>query len=163
MKRNVLNQHNGDFIEDSVALGASLILFNPYINYKMNHYYLYIDAGRVIDSTAKFFKVAVPSSKQGQRDYLFLVAHSVEQNHYFELWNQQVADFLWNIGKSLANGSVENPLDFVPLRPISARELVRNIRGHVVDPVPDFVARNQNHMRHFLNVNYRVSSSFSRR
>lgn len=163
MKRNVLNQHNGDFIEDSVTPVASLILFNPYIICIMNHYYLYIDAGRVIDSTAKFYKVAVPSSQQGQRDYLFLVAHSVEQNHYFELWSQLVSEFMWNIGQSLAGGSVENPLDFVPLRPITARELVRNMRGNVVDPMPDFVQRNQNHMRHFLNVNYRVSSSFFRR
>lgn len=160
---NVLNQHNGDYFGDSVALGASYILFNPYINYTMNHYYLYIDAGRVIDSTARFFKVAVPSSQQGQRDYLFLVAHSVERNHFFELWSQQVAEFLWNIGQSLADGCVENPLDFVHIQPISARELVRNMRAHVVDPMPDFVQRNQNHMRHFLNVNYRVSSSFFRR
>lgn len=160
---NVLNQHNGDYFGDSVTLGASIILFNPYIIYTMNHYYLYIDAGRVIDSAAKFYKVAVPSSQQGQRDYLFLVAHSVERGHYFELWSQQVAEFLWNIGQSLADGIVENPLDFVPIRPISARELVRNMRGHVVDPVPDFVLQNQNHMRHFLNVNFRVSSSFFRR
>lgn len=158
-----INKHNGDYSRDSVTLGASIILFNPYINYTMNHYYLYIDAGRVIDSTAKFYKVAVPSSQQGQRDYLFLVAHSVERNHFFELWSNQVDEFLWNIGQSLADGSVENPLDFVPIRPISARELVRNMRDHVVDPVPDFVLRNQNHMRHFLNVNYRVSSSFRRR
>lgn len=163
MKRNVLNQHNGDYFGDSVTMSASLILFNPYINCTMNHYYLYIDAGRVIDSAAKFYKVAVPSSQQGQRDYLFLIAHSVEQNHYFELWSQQVADFLWNIGMSLANGSVANPLDFVPPRPITARELVRNIRGHVVDPVPNFVSHNQNHMRHFLSLNYRVSSAFCRR
>lgn len=163
MKRNVLNQHNGDYFGDSVTMGASLILFNPYIICIMNHYYLYIDAGRVIDSTAKFYKVAVPSSQQGQRDYLFLVARSVEQNHFFELWSQQVAEFLWNIGQSLADGSVENPLDFVPIRPITARELVRNMRGHVVDPVPDFVAQNQNHMRHFLSLNYRVSSAFCRR
>ena len=155
-----INKHNGDYSRDSVTLGASIILFNPYINYTMNHYYLYINAGRVIDSTAKFYKVAVPSSQQGQRDYLFLVAHSVERGHYFELWSDQVAEFLWNIGQSLAEGSVENPLDFVPIRPISARELVKNMRGHIVDPVPDFVMRDQNHMRHFRNVNYRVSSSF---
>lgn len=160
---DVLNTHNGDYFEGSVTKCASLILFNPYISYTMNHYYLYIDAGRVIDSTAKFYKVAVPSSQQGQRDYLFLIAHSVERNHFFEIWSQQVADFIWNIGQSLADGSVENPLDFVPIRPISARELVRNMRGQVVGPLPDFVLHNQNHMRHFLNVNYRVSSSFSRR
>lgn len=160
---NVLNQHYGDYFGDNVALGASLILFNPYISYTMNHYYLYIDAGRVIDSTAKFYKVAVPSSQQGQRDYLFLIAHSVERNHFFEIWSDRVAEFLWNIGQSLADGSVDNPLDFVPIRSITARDLVRNIRGQVVDPVSDFVLHNQNQMRHFLNVNYRVSSSFRRR
>ena len=159
----LINKHNGDYFSDSVTLGASFILFNPYINYTMNHYYLYIDAGRVIDSATKFYKVGVPSSQQGQRDYLFLLAHSVERNHFFELWSNNVAEFLWNIGQSLADECVENPLDFVPIRPISARELVRNMRGHVVDPVPDFVLQNQNHMRHFLNVNYRVSSSFRRR
>ena len=125
-----INKHNGDYSQDSVTLGASIILFNPYINYTMNHYYLYIDAGRVIDSTAKFYKVAVPSSQQGQRDYLFLLAHSVERNHFFELWSDQLAEFLWNIGQILAGECVENPLGFVPIHPINARELVKNMRGH---------------------------------
>ena len=114
-----INKHNANYFRDSVTLGASLILFNPYIIYTMNHYYLYIDAGRVIDSTAKFYKGGAPSARIGQRD--------------------------------------------LHIRPISARELVRNMRGHVVDPVPNFVLHNQNHMRHFFNVNYRVSSSFRRR
>lgn len=127
---NVLNHHNDDYSRDSVTLGASIILFNPYIIYTMNHYYLYIDAGRVIDSTAKFYKVAVPSSQQGQRDYLFLLAHSVERNHFFELWSDQLAAFLWNIAQILAGECVENPLGFVPIRPITARELVINMRGH---------------------------------
>ena len=105
---NVLNHHNDDYSRDSVTLGASLILFNPYIICIMNHYF-------------------------------------------------------WNIGQSLADRMVENPLDLVPIRPRSARELVKNMRGHIVDPVPDFVQRNQNHMRYFLNVNYRMSSSFFRR
>ena len=38
----------------------------------MKHYYYYIMAGREIDETAQFFKVAVGSSKQAQRDFLYL-------------------------------------------------------------------------------------------
>lgn len=121
----------------------------------MTHYYLYIAAGAELDATAKFFKVAVGSSKQSQRDYLFLLAHSVEHFHFFEMWSNEVDLFLdkcWTL----------SGLDRALIQQVSARELVRAFKSNAYPALSQQYLHNVSQMRFALNTAYRVQSNLNR-
>lgn len=121
----------------------------------MTHYYLYIAAGTELDATAKFFKVAVGSSRQSQRDYLFLLAHSVNHFHFFEIWSNDVDAFLdkcWTL----------SGLNRTMLQQVSARELVRAFKSNTYPTLSQQALHNANYQRFALNVAYRIQSNLNR-
>lgn len=128
----------------------------------MVHYYLYIDAGKVLDESTKFYRVSCGSSKQASRDFLFLVAHSVDNGHFFELWSREVDDFYSKVRSSLLPGCKESDGFNVLLIPITARELVKSFKESTAIPIPSNVIDNRKRMLSYLNLNYRVSSAMNR-
>lgn len=125
----------------------------------MTHYFCLIMAGREITSDTRIFKVAVGASRQSDRDYLFLVAQSVEHNWYFEKWSSPVADFVQMVLESLAPELSDDPLGGTIVEGISARELVRNLKMGTKIPTDPQLFRNANNIRHWLSLNYRTMTN----
>lgn len=121
----------------------------------MIHYHLYIAAGAELDATAKFFKVAIGSSKQDQRDYLFLLAHSVDHFHYFEQWSSEVDAFL---DKCWTLAGLERKL----IQRVSARELVRALKANTFPSLSQQYLHNVHYMRNALDIAYRIQSNLNR-
>lgn len=122
----------------------------------MNSYYLYIQAGAIIDESASFYKVAVGTSRQANRDYLFLLAHAEQHAHYFELWSADVAEFVNKIAQSLCR-------DSLPLQLVKARDLVRCLKAAESMPLSAAFLHNQHQLRNILDTNYRIFSNISAR
>lgn len=121
----------------------------------MKHYYFYIEAGREIDESARFYKVAVGSSKQAQRDFLFLTSFSVEHGHYFALVSTESVEFLDKVRAS--QGLRE--IDFTYC---DARDLVRTFKNNVQLMMEPSLMVNNDHQRKILNINYRIMSNLRR-
>lgn len=113
-------------------------------------------AGREIDADTLIYRVGVGTSRQADRDYLFLLAQAVEHNWYFEKWSTQVAEFLHNVLVSLAPASSDDPLGGTLVHGVLLRDLVRAIKNGESVPVDDNAIRNANHMRQWLSLNYRT-------
>lgn len=125
----------------------------------MKHYFCLIMAGREIDSDTRIFKVAVGNSRQSDRDYLFLVAQSVQNNWYFEKWSSQVADFVQMVLESLVPEQSDDPLGGAIVEGITARELVRNLKMGTKIPTDPQLFRNANNIRYWLSLNYRTMTN----
>lgn len=115
-------------------------------------------AGKEIDSESMFFKVAVGSTAQAQRDFLYLTQFAKEHGHYFELWTLEVDLFLEKIANSLPHADGECAATILPMVATSARDLVRSLKDMgVLEPSYD-VQLNQRRLREFLSLNYRIMS-----
>lgn len=129
----------------------------------MVHFYYFIQAGKVIDKTASFYKVAVGSSRQCQRDYLFLLQFSVNNQCYFELVSEKSKDFLERVAQSLCASKQQNPLLELPLQHVKVRDLVRNLKSGTHAAVPVSTLLNKGRARSFLDINYRVFKNIAKR
>lgn len=96
----------------------------------MTHSYLYIEAGRIIDENSKFYRVFVGTSRQANRDYLFLLAYAETNNYFLQIDSQVTDDYLLNIAKSLPNFQKHFPFDNLNLQQVQIRDLVRSIKAH---------------------------------
>lgn len=125
----------------------------------MKRYYLYIDAGQILDESARFFKVGVGISKQANSDFLYLTAHAVNYGHYFEVWSDQVNQFLEKIANSFNHGKNELISDVLNIRLVSARDLVRHYKSSeaLLNSQKNLVARDK--FRKEINLNYRIISN----
>lgn len=122
----------------------------------MTHYYYYIIAGAQCDENTRLFKVGVGSSKQGQRDYLFLTAFAVEHGHYFELVSDKTDDFVRRINLSLGG--------ILPsIMVLSSREMVRYLKGAGLPTLSNDALLSNDAQLKVLNTNYRIISNLRRR
>lgn len=96
----------------------------------MTHSYLYIEAGRIIDENSKFYRVFVGTSRQANRDFLFLLAHAESNNYFLQITSQVTDDYLLNIAKSLPGFQKHFPFDNLNLQQVQIRDLVRAIKAH---------------------------------
>lgn len=122
----------------------------------MTKYHFYIVAGQQVDSTAKFFRVGIGTTKQADRDFLFLLKYAADNGHYFSVWSREVDDFIHRLADSLN-------LDCLPIQAVNARELVRSFRERTSLPFSQDALKNTNAMRYAFNVDYRISSNLNRR
>ena len=95
----------------------------------MKHSYLYIEAGREIDESSRFFRVYVGASAQANRDYLFLLAHATNNNYFLQITSSVTDEYLLNIAKSLPNFESHFPLENLNLQHVQIRDLVRAIKS----------------------------------
>lgn len=120
----------------------------------MTHKFLYIAAGVVIDTTARFYSVTLGTSFQGRRDEKFLDGYATSHGHYFAKWSTCVDEFLTRIRTSLA------PID-ITLLPCSGRQLVRCLKAGTSCAIPSQLLSNAHHMRVQLDLNYRISCNLA--
>lgn len=94
----------------------------------MTHFYYYIEAGRELSTDSNFFRVAVGTNAQAQRDYLFLIAYSVEHAHYFERFSPDSDSFISRVAESIQ-------VPRLPFVQLTARQLVRYFKNAAALPV----------------------------
>lgn len=119
----------------------------------MTHYYYLIAAGRVIDDTTKYYKIAVGTSKQANRDYLTILALATEKNWYFEVVSQKSTEFVTKIAESVAESQVTLPLLSLHFQLMSARDFVRAQKQHISVPLTSDSCRNLNDFMLKMNLN----------
>lgn len=120
----------------------------------MTRYHILIEANQTIDESSKFWKVAVGTSQQANRDYLYLLAFCVDHNFYFQLWSNEVDTFLHNIAKSLNQISTETGVMTLPIQTISARDLVKSIKTATAVKPNLMAEQNRNRLLSLLDSNY---------
>lgn len=123
----------------------------------MTSCYYYIMAGAVIDSTTRIYSVACGTSTQANRDYLFLTAYAVQHGHYFEIRSNNSTNFISSILDNY-KGILTEPA----IQRVSSRELVRSLKSSTVIPAAQNVLDNQNHVLHYLSLDYRTDKFFRR-
>lgn len=123
----------------------------------MTSCYYYIKAGAVIDGTTRIYSVACGTSTQANRDYLYLTAYAVQHGHYFEIRSNNSTNFISSILDNY-KGILNEPA----IQRVSARELVRNLKSSTEIPAAQNVLDNQNHVLHYLSLEYRTAK-FCRR
>lgn len=122
----------------------------------MKHYFYYIIAGAQCDENTRLFKVGVGTSKQGNRDYLFLAAFAVDHGHYFELVNDKTDDFVHRLTLSL--GGV-----LPSIMVLSSREMVRYLKGAGLPNLSNDKLLSNDAQLKVLDINYRIISNLRRR
>ena len=129
----------------------------------MKHYWILICAGHQIDETTRFYRVAIGTSKQADRDFLFLTAFAESHNYFFEKDCVEVSDFYMKCVKSAV--SCQNRPDFATniAQQVDARNLVRAIKKSESLPISKPQLENFSHQMHFLSLNYRIFSNLNRR
>lgn len=123
----------------------------------MTSCYYYIMAGAVIDSTTRIYSVACGTSTQANRDFLFLTAYAVQHGHYFEIRSNNSTNFISRILDNY-KGILTEPA----IQRVSSRELVRNLKSSTEIPAAQNVLNNQNHVLHYLSLDYRTAKFFRR-
>lgn len=118
------------------------------------HYYIYIEAGAQIDLGSRFFRVGIGTSKQANRDFLFLLGHAVSSGFYFEKQSDVTDNFLKNIAKSL---NLDSTLE-LNVTLIDGRCLVRSIKAQTAANGNPYAAHNAEHQRLMLYADYRFMS-----
>lgn len=120
----------------------------------MTHYHLYIAAGSVIDETTKVYRVAIGTSIQANRDYLFLLAHAEAHNHYFHIIDPETQEFMFRVCRSVS-GHTLSPVT------VPARLLAKAFKSATEIPLSHGTLSNQHRSRHVLDTQYRVSCSLA--
>lgn len=122
----------------------------------MSRIYYFIEAGRTVDLTARFYRVEVSATKQGDRDFLFLLARAASLNYYFELRSVASTAFIARLADSLG-------VDFLPMQAVKARDLVRAIKKGVALPPAPRAAAQTAHFRELTNLDYRAAAALLNR
>ena len=115
----------------------------------MKRKHLLIESGVQLDDDSRCYCVMIGQSKSDTRDYLYLVAWSVQHGCYFKLWDKEVSDFYQKVRESVPN--------MKPMVSMSAREMVKHIKADSRPELPQNLLTNQHHMLKYLNVNYRIN------
>lgn len=129
----------------------------------MTHYYYYIETGEQLTTDARFYRVGIGSSKQADRDFLFLLAYSTTHGHFFKKDCPDVSDFILRCAESLYDGCSGNSMLNLPIQQCKARDLVRlfktgeRISLNVIEP------RNRHHLRLNIDSSYHTFCEISRR
>lgn len=122
----------------------------------MVHYHYYIIAGAQCDESTRILKVAVGTSQQSQRDYVFLHAYALQHGHYFHIVDQPTVDFVDKVRRSLVEYNIQ-------VGYLSCRDLVREFKTMVPKTLDAVLLHQQHTSRKVLSLNYRVSSNLARR
>lgn len=121
----------------------------------MTHKYFYIEeSDSLLSESSPMFIVMIGTTRQDNRDYLFLMSHAVSKGHYFEIWNRKTAIFVNNILKNYPNAKSR-------IKQISAREMVRHVKECTDIPYSQNQLRNSIHMQMTIDTYFRVTSNLN--
>lgn len=119
----------------------------------MKAYYLYVQAGVIIDDTARLFKVGIGSSATDSKLCAQLADFAASHGHWFEKWSPATADFVLKVSRHYPS--------VLPLMYAKPRALLASLRNGVALSVPDALLHNNHHLLFSLSCCYRTSPSVS--
>lgn len=128
----------------------------------MTHYYYYITAGNSIDMTSLVYLVSVGTSMQGNRDYLYVLAHATNMGYYFEIRSLETTKFVSRVLNQLRDDAAVQMRPTPQLQLIKIRDLVRNIKSELAQPLSASALHNAHELRNFIDGSYRALSNLSR-
>ena len=128
----------------------------------MTHYYYYITAGNTIDMTSQVYLVAVGTSMQGNRDFLYLLAHATNMGYYFEVRTLETTQFVTRVLKQLRDYAADQQRTAPQLQLIKIRDLVRNIKSELAQPLSPSALHTAHELRNLIDGSYRAFSNLSR-
>lgn len=128
----------------------------------MTHYYYYITAGNQIDCTSQVYLVAVGTSMQGNRDYLYVLAHATNMGYYFEIRSLETTEFVTRVLNQLRDDAANQLRTAPQLQLIKIRDLVRNIKSYLAQPLSPSALHNAHELRNYIDSSYRAFSNLSR-
>lgn len=119
----------------------------------MKSFYLYVQAGVIMDDTARLFKVGIGSSAADYKLCAQLADFAASRGHWFEKWSPVTADFVLKVRQFYP--------DALPLMYASPRALLASLRNASALPIPDALLHNNHHLLFSLSCEYRSSHSVS--
>ena len=128
----------------------------------MTNYYYYITTGNSIDMTSQVYLVAVGTSMQGNRDYLYVLAHATNMGYYFEIHSLESTRFVSRVLNQMRNDAADQQRPTPQLQLIKIRDLVRNIKSELAQPLSASALQNAHELRNFIDGSYRALSNLSR-
>lgn len=120
----------------------------------MTHYHIYIAAGSVIDETTRIYYVGIGTSRQANRDYLALVAHAVDHNHFFHIVDAETLQFMHKVINSVST------VNLSPLQ-VSARQLRKSFAASEDIPLASGTLHNRHRSRSILDMAYRITNAIA--
>lgn len=121
----------------------------------MTRYYIYIEAGPILDESSRFYRVAVGSSRVGQRELQFLQSYAADHHHYFQLRTLEVSQFCVRALKSIGR-------DCMDIIDVNARDFVRDLKNQTRPTLSANTLNNTHNQRFQLDLNYRISCNLNR-
>ena len=127
-----------------------------YIVLVMTRFYLFIDAGKMVDESTAFYRVGIGTSKRDVSCFRQLARIATAKGSYFHRWDNTTSDFLTRCIGSVYGGT--NALVVAShLIPIKCRELVKVLEGRQnAKPLQDAV-KQASHLLRFQSLNYRLA------
>lgn len=119
----------------------------------MKSFYLYVQAGVIMDDTARLFKVGIGSSADDAKLCAKLADYAAHHGHWFEKWSPATADFVLKVR--------QNYSAILPLMYAKPRALLASLQNGIALPVPGSLLHNHNHLLFSLSCAYRTSPSVS--
>ena len=123
----------------------------------MKHRYLLIEASTLVDETSRFYFLNLGSTRQDNRDFLYVTALSMSKGYYFELYNEDARSFLTKVAQSL-HPSSKTPLHDLSIVSASFRDYVRAHKANVVLNESPNVRESRLKMKSYLDANYRLAN-----
>ena len=124
----------------------------------MTHFHFYIECGQVIDETTRIFKVGIGTTRQADRDYLFLVSYAMSHGHYFHICDRESSEFVLKLIGAYREDDVQ-----LAVENVTARVLVRSLKNQERIPLDVETLKNDHHAKMFLDSNYRIFYKLSNR
>lgn len=123
---------------------------------KMTRFYLFIDAGKVVDGSTAFYRVGIGTSKRDVSCFRQLARIATAKGSYFHRWDNTTSDFLTRCIGSVYGGT--NALVVAShLIPIKCGDLVKVLEGRqTAKPLQDAV-KQASHLLRFQSLNYRLA------
>lgn len=122
----------------------------------MTHYHYLITIGRELDETASIYTVGIGNGRQGDRDYLFLLAWAAEHNFFFNIRTLESTEFIMRIRRAY---NIPQSSEQV----VKARDLVRAIKAAQRLPLNQISLTAAHAQRRALDLNYRIFCAISNR
>lgn len=137
-------------------LHSPVSVLHLYLKVIMTRFYLFIDAGKVVDESTAFYRVGIGTSKRDVTCFRQLARIATTRGSYFHRWDNSTSDFLTRCIESVYGGS--NALVVAShLIPIKCRELVKVLEGRQgAKPLQDAV-KQASHLLRFQSLNYRLA------
>lgn len=119
----------------------------------MKSFYLYVQAGVIMDDSARMYKVGIGSSAADSKLCAWLTGYAARHGHWFEKWSPVTADFVLKVRQFYP--------DALPLMYAKPRALLASLRDGIALPIPDALLHNHHHLLFSLSCDYRSSHSMS--